>query len=117
LTKLSQKSDTTAAGKYALGRWEALTRSAQEGGLDIIDHNAAERALRAVALGRRNYLFPGSDRGREHAATLYRLIDRAKLINRDPEKYLREVLSGIAKPPINPSEDLLPWKVGGCTRY
>jgi transposase len=110
LTKLSQKSDTTAAVKYALGRWEALTRYAEEGGLEI-DNNAAERALRAVALGRKNYLFAGSDRGGERAAILYSLIGSAKLNDLDPEKYLREVLSRIAEHPINRIEDLLPWKV------
>jgi len=110
LTKLSQKSDTTAAVKYALVRWEALTRYAEDGGLEI-DNNAAERALRAVALGRKNYLFAGSDRGGERAATLYSLIGSAKLNGLDPEKYLREVLSRIAEHPINRIEDLLPWKV------
>lgn len=60
LSKLSRKSDTTAAIRYALGLWEALTRYCNDGGLEI-DNNAAERALRAVALGRKNYLFAGSD--------------------------------------------------------
>jgi hypothetical protein len=60
LLKLSRKSDTTAAIRYALGRWEALTRYCDDGRLEI-DNNAAERALRAVALDRKNYLFAGSD--------------------------------------------------------
>jgi len=110
LTKLSQKSDTTAAVKYALGRWEALTRYAEDGGLEI-DNNAAERALRAVALGRKNYLFAGSDAGGERAATLYSLIGTAKLNSLDPESYLREVLSRIAEHPINHIEELLPWNL------
>jgi transposase len=108
LTKLSQKSDTTAAVKYALGRWEALTRYADDGGLEI-DNNAAERALRAVALGRKNYLFAGSDKGGERAAVLYSLIGTAKLNGLDPESYLRDVLSRLPDHPINRIEELLPW--------
>ena len=110
LTKLSKKSDTTAAVKYALGRWEALTRYAEDGALEI-DNNAAERALRAVALGRKNYLFAGSDAGGERAAALYSLIGTAKLNGLDPESYLRDVLSRIADHPINRIEELLPWNV------
>src|ERR1700733_278610 len=110
LTKLSQKSDTTAAVKYALGRWEALTRYAEDGGLEI-DNNTAERALRAVALGRKNYLFAGSDTGGERAATLYSLIGTAKLNGLDPESYLRDVLSRLAEHPINRIEELLPWNL------
>ena len=110
LTQLSQKSDTTAAVKYALGRWEALTRYAEEGGLEI-DNNAAERALRAVALGRKNYLFAGSDTGGERAAILYSLIGTAKLNGLDPESYLRDVLSRLPDHPISRIEELLPWNV------
>ena len=110
LTKLSQKSDTTAAVKYALGRWEALTRYAEDGGLEI-DNNAAERALRAVALGRKNYLFAGSDTGGERAAILYSLIGTAKLNGLDPESYLRHVLSRLPDHPISRIEELLPWNV------
>src|ERR1017187_5386365 len=110
LTKLSQKSDTTAAVKYALGRWKALTRYAEDGGLEI-DNNAAERALRAVALGRKNYLFAGSDKGGERAATLYSLIGTAKLNGLDPESYLRNVLSRLPDHPISRIAELLPWNV------
>ena len=108
--KLSRKSDTTAAIRYALGLWEALTRYCDDGHLEI-DNNAAERALRAVALGRKNYLFAGSDTGGERAAAIYSLIGTAKLNDRDPEAYLQTVLSRIADHPINRISELLPWNL------
>lgn len=108
LVKLSKKSDTAVAVRYALGRWEALLRYSDDGRLEI-DNNAAERALRAVALGRKNYLFAGSDRGGESAAAIYSLIGTAKLNGIDPEGYLRNLLSCIADHPINQIEQLLPW--------
>jgi len=76
-----------------------------------IDDDAAERSLRAVGLGRKNYLFAGSDRGGESAAVLYSLIGAAKLNGIDPEAYLQNVLSGIAEHPINRIEELLLWNV------
>ena len=76
-----------------------------------IDNNAAERALRTVALGRKNYLFAGSDAGGERAAAIYSLIGTAKLNGLDPEAYLRNVLSRIAGHPINRIEELLPWHI------
>jgi transposase len=108
--KLSRKSDTALAVRYALGRWEALLRYVDNGWLEI-DNNAAERALRAVALGRKNYLFAGSDRGGESAAAIYSLIGTAKLNGINPEFYLRNVLSRIADHPINRIEELLPWNI------
>jgi hypothetical protein len=110
LTKLSRKSDTTAAIRYALGLWEALTRYCDDGRLEI-DNNAAERALRVVALGRKNYLFAGSDTGGERAAAIYSLIGSAKLNGLDPEAYLSEVLTRIADHPVNRIADLLPWNI------
>ena len=75
-------------------------------------HNsAAERALRAIALGRKNYLFAGSDRGGERAATFYSLIGTAKLNGIDPEAYLRYVLEHIADHPITRIQELLPWNI------
>ena len=76
-----------------------------------IDNNAAERALRAVALGRKNYLFAGSDSGGERAAAIYSLIGTAKLNGLDPEAYLREVLTRIADHPISRICELLPWNI------
>src|SRR5664280_360242 len=110
LSKLSRKSDTTAAIRYALSRWEALVRYGDDGRIEI-DNNAAERTLRAVALGRKNYLFAGSDAGGEHAAAIYSLIGSAKLNGLDPEAYLREVLTRIADHPITHIEELLPWQI------
>jgi len=110
LAKLSRKSDTAAAVRYALTLWDALVRYCDDGRLEI-DNNAAERALRAVALGRKNYLFAGSDAGGERAALIYSLIGSAKLNGLDPEAYLREVLTRIADHPISRIEELLPWNI------
>jgi len=110
LTMLSRKSELAVAIRYALSRWPALTRYRDDGRLEI-DNNAAERALRAVALGRKNWLFAGSDDGGERAATIYSLIGTAKLNELDPEAYLRYVLERISEHPINRIEDLLPWNV------
>jgi transposase len=111
LPKLSRKSDTTAAIRYALTRWDVLLRYLDDGHIEI-DNNAAERSLRSVALGRKNYLFAGSDSGGERAASIYSLIGSAKLNGLDPEAYLRAVLSRIADHPINCIEELLPWNLG-----
>jgi transposase len=96
--------------RYALDRWDALTRFCDNGRLEL-DNNAAERSLRGVVLGRKNYLFCGSDAGGERAAAIYGLIGTAKLNSLNPEAYLREVLSRIADHPINRIEELLPWNL------
>jgi transposase len=111
LPKLSRKSELTQAIHYALGRWTPLMRYCDDGRLEI-DNNAAERALRAVALGRKNFLFMGSNAGGERAAAMYSLIGTAKLNGIDPEAYLSTVLARIADHPINRIEELLPWNIG-----
>ena len=110
LRSLSSKSETAAAIRYALSRWRALTRYTEDGLLEI-DNSAAERALRAVALGRKNFLFAGSDCGGERAAAMYTLIGSAKLNGLDPELYLRTVLAQIADHRISHIQDLLPWNL------
>lgn len=110
LAKLSRKSDTAAAIRYALSRWPALTRFIDNGQLEI-DNNAAERALRVVALGRKNYLFAGSNAGGDRAAAIYSLLGSAKLNGLDPELYLHHVLDRIADHPISKINELLPWNV------
>jgi transposase len=112
LTKVSTKSELAKAARYSLVRWKALTRYVDDGRIEI-DNSAAERALRGVALGRSNYLFMGSDDGGERAASLYSLVETAKLNGLDPEGYLRDVLERIAEHPINRIDELLPWNIAG----
>jgi transposase len=101
LAGLSRKSDTAAAIRYALSRWRALGRYIDDGSIEI-DNSATERALRVVALGRKNYLFAGSDAAGERAAAIYSLLGSA---------YLRHVLGRIADHPINRLQELLPWNL------
>jgi transposase len=110
LRQLSSKSETAGAIRYSLSRWRALTRYIDDGRLEI-DNNCAERALRVVALGRKNYLFAGSDTGGERAAAIYSLIGSAKLNGLDPEIYLCTALSQVADHPVNRIADLLPWNL------
>lgn len=110
LSTLSRKSELAAATRYALSRWRALLRYVDDGRIEI-DNNGAERALRAVVMGRHNYLFAGSDSGGERAADIYTLIGTAKLNSVDPEAYLSTVLARIADHPINRIHQLLPWNL------
>jgi transposase len=114
LASLSKKSELAVAIRYALSRWGALTRYRDDGRLEI-DNNAAERALRGCALGRKNWLFAGADSGGERAAAMYTLLGTAQLNGLDPEAYLRHVLERLADHPINRIEQLLPWNVAAET--
>ena len=110
LARVSKKSELAVSIRYALTRWVALTRFIDDGRVEI-DNNAAERALRCVALGRKNFLFAGSDAGGERAAAIYSLIGTAKLNEIDPEAYLRYVIAHINEHRVNKVAELLPWNV------
>ncbi|EAM7164478.1 IS66 family transposase, partial [Salmonella enterica] len=107
---LSRHSDTAKAFAYLLKQWEALNVYCSNGWVEI-DNNIAENALRGVAVGRKNWLFAGSDSGGEHAAVLYSLLGTCRLNNVEPEKWLRYVIEHIQDWPANRVRDLLPWKV------
>lgn len=108
LPKLSPRSDLAVAIRYTLTRWSALTRYVDDGRLEI-DNNAAERPLRGIAVGRKNWLFAGSDSGGRRAATIYSLVETAKLNKVDPEALLRDTIARIADHPQRKIEELLPW--------
>ena len=110
LATLSKKSDLANAIRYSLTHWVALTRYVDNGIIEI-DNNAAERALRTVSLGRKNFLFMGADAGGERAAAIYSLIGSAKLMGLNPEAYLTHVLTHIAEHPIKRIAELLPWNL------
>jgi len=112
LPRISGRSDLAKAIRYALSRWDALTLILRDGRA-CIDNSAAERAMRPIAIGRRNWTFAGSNAGGERAAAIYSLIETAKLHGLDPEAYLRHVLERIADYPVNRVGDLLPWNTTG----
>ncbi|HCB2860388.1 IS66 family transposase [Klebsiella aerogenes] len=107
---LSRRSELAKAFAYALNQWPALTYYADDGWAEA-DNNIAENALRMVSLGRKNWLFFGSDLGGERGALLYSLIGTCKLNDVDPESYLRHVLDVIADWPVNRVSEQLPWRV------
>ena len=106
--KLSRNHDLTKACLYMLRRWEAFTRFLDDGRV-CLSNNAAERALRCVPLGRKAWLFCGSDRGGQRAAILYTLIQTARLNDVDPQAWLADVLARIADHPATRLDELLPW--------
>lgn len=110
LMQVSSKSSLAGAIKYSLVRWDALTRYCDDGLVEI-DNNTAERAIRPVVMGRKNYLFAGSDSGGESAAGIYTLIGSAWLNGAEPYAYLRKVFERIAEHPVNRIDELLPWNL------
>ena len=106
--RLSRKSELAAAFRYMRSRWTALVRCFEDGRL-ALDNNPAERALRCVAIGRKNYLFAGSDAGGRRAAAMYSLIETAKLNGLDPQAYIADLLVRIGDHPAKRIAELLPW--------
>src|SRR5690242_15245289 len=106
--RLSRKSEVGKAIAYALNQWKALTRFLEDGRI-CLSNNAAERALRGVAVGRRNWTFAGSDRGGERAAAIYTLVETAKLNGVDPQAWLADVLARLPDYSAKRITDLLPW--------
>jgi len=114
LPRISGKSDLAKAIRYTLAQWSALTLVLRDGRA-CLHNNAAERRMRPLALGRKNYLFAGSLEGGRRAAIIYTLIGTAELNGWDPEAYLRAVLERIADHPINCIGELAPWNLGPVT--
>ena len=106
--KLSRHSDVAKAMDYMLKRWETFRRFLEDGHI-CLTNNAAERALRGIALGRKSWLFAGSDRGGERAAVMYTLIQTARLNDVDPQAWLADVLARINDYNIQRLDQLLPW--------
>ena len=106
--KLSRGNDVAKAMDYMLKRWAAFTRFLEDGRI-CLSNNAAERGVRGIALGRKSWLFCGSDRGGERAALMYSMIITAKMNDVDPQAWLADVLARIAEHPVQRLNELLPW--------
>jgi transposase len=106
--RVSRKAEIGKAIAYSLNHWTALTRFLEDGRI-CMSNNAAERALRGIAVGRRNWTFAGSDRGGERAAAIYTLIETCKLNGVDPQAWLADVLARLPDHPAKRVGDLLPW--------
>jgi transposase len=102
------KSEVAKAIDYSLKRWTALARFLDDGRL-CLSNNAAERALRGIAVGRGNWTFAGSDQGGERAAAIYTLIETAKLNGVDPKAWLADVLARLSDHPAKRVDELMPW--------
>jgi len=107
--RLSRGSDVAKAMDYMLGRWPAFTRFLEDGRV-CMTNNAAERALRGLALGRKAWLFAGSERGGQRAALILSLLTTARLNDVDPQAWLSDILARIAAHPVHRLDDLLPWR-------
>ncbi len=106
--RLSAKSDTTKVINYGLSRWAAFTRFLEDGRV-CLSNNAAERSVRGIAVGRRNWTFAGSDEGGRRAAAVYTLIETCKLNDIDPQAWLTDVLARLPDHPMKQIDQLLPW--------
>ncbi len=106
--KLTRGHDLAKAINYMLRRWPSFTRFLDDGQV-CLSNNAAERALRGIALGRKAWLFCGSDRGGQRAAVMYSLIVTAKMNDIDPQAWLADVLARFAEHPAQQIDELLPW--------
>ena len=106
--KFSRHNDVAQAMDYMFNRWQAFTRFLHDGRI-CLSNNAAERGLRGIALGRKAWLFSGSDRGGQRAAMMYSLIVTAKMNDVDPQAWLADVLARIADHPVHRLDELLPW--------
>ncbi|MFK4532123.1 hypothetical protein ABIA00_000306 [Bradyrhizobium ottawaense] len=108
LGRISRKGDLAKAIRYSLNRWKALSRFTEDGRLEMTN-NAAERAIRPLTLGRRNWTFLGSDSGGERAAVFYTLIQTCKLNGINPEAYLADLIGRVSDHAANRIDELLPW--------
>ena len=106
--KLSAKTDLSKDINYGLKQWDAFTRFLEDGVI-CMTNNAAERALRGIAVGRRNWTFAGSDAGGQRAAAVYSLIETCKLNDIDPQAWLADVLARLPDHPAKRIDELLPW--------
>ena len=113
LLALPARGELAKAMRYAIARMKRLAVYLDDGRLEI-DNNAAERSVRGISLGKKNYLFAGADSGGESGAVIYTLVETAKLNGIDPEAWLRHVIANIADHPMNRLDDFLPWNFKAC---